>query len=121
MGARWDKLKSYINFFHSQFAKGGATNFMSGFGDWVPAGPKANGHLVGLYSYLKDLGIMAELAAAVGDKAVMENATAQRKVVADAFNAAFFDASKGCYGTCLQTENSMALWLNIVPDEHVDA
>ena len=121
----WEALQKYLDYWNGEYAKNGAKNFDSGFGDWVPAGPKADGHLVGMFAYLHDLELLEELAGAAGDSATAKAIAVQRQTTGKAFHAAFYNASEGYYGTGLQTENAMALWLGlqetggVIPSEQV--
>ena len=121
----WPALYKYLQYWDGEFTKHGIANFDSGFGDWVPAGPgKADGHLVGAFAYLHDMQLIEELAGAVGNTTVQAAVAAQRKAVGKAFHDHFKSAtSEGCYGSCLQTEQAMALWLAdvVVPAADLDA
>jgi len=113
----WPSLKLYASYWAKEYKKHGIANFDSGFGDWVPAGPKANGHLTGAFAYLHDLGLLEELAVGINDTAAASEFKAQRATVAAAFHKQWYVPSKSCYGTCLQSENAFALWADVVPKD----
>lgn len=97
-------LQRYINYWLAQVKSvGGIQNFPVGFGDWVPPPPvrKANGHLVGAFAHIRDLQLMADLATAIGNSQAATNYTNQIETYKTAFNAAFYDSSKKCYGKVL--------------------
>jgi len=77
-----------------------------------PPAPGANLHLVGAFSYLRDLTLYADLTEAVGDKLETENTQKRLSAMKDEFNSAFYDSNNKVYGSGLQTENAMGLWLN---------
>jgi len=115
----WPAMIQYFKYWKGEFAKNGAANFDSGFGDWVPAGPKSDGHLVGMFAYLHDLTLLEELANfAMNDTATLRDVRDQLDKAGKAFHSQFYD-KEGYYGSNLQTENAMALWLGdvVIPDE----
>jgi len=113
----WSSLQAYIAFFDGQYKKTGLKNFMVGFGDWVPPPPqpKADGHLVSAFSYLRDLSLYAELATAKGDTQLANQVLSQLSTLKMEFNTAFYNSNKKVYGSGLQTEIAMGLWLDAVP------
>jgi len=94
--------------------------YATGFGDWVPAGPMGNTHLIGAFALLHDLQMgasffnISDLPA--GPARAARCALLLRRAAAD-FHSAFFNASTGYYGTGLQTEQALPLYLGIVPKE----
>jgi len=113
----WVSLQAYIAFFDKSYQQTGIKNFFTGFGDWVPPppAPSANGHFVGAFAYLHDLVIYAEMADGIGQETVAKDVRQRLQGLIQEFNTAFYDSSKKMYGTGLQTETAMALWLHAVP------
>lgn len=113
----WPSLVRYANHWIQTIDTTPPSKFTTGFGDWVPAGPKADGHLTGMFAAMHDLTLITELAGAVGDATTKANASAAVAKAGAAFHAQWYDADKKCYGSCLQTENAVALWLgdSVVP------
>lgn len=94
--------------------------YATGFGDWVPAGPMGNRHLIGAYALLHDLKQGASFFQASAhpdgrDRAARCSALFEK--AAKDFHAAFFNETSGFYGTGLQTEQALPLSLGIVPPE----
>merc|ERR1712216_391732 len=111
----------YYNFFERGYNKTGIKNFMTGFGDWVPPppAPKADGHLVGSFSFLHDLKMGAEFFAASSHpdaEAQAQRCSALFDKLAAEFHGAFYNP-QGHYKSGLQTEQAMPLYLGIVPDD----
>ena len=114
----WEGLKLYANYWISKINTSTPTNFPSGFGDWVPAGPKADTHLTGMFAAMHDMGLIAEMAGAVGDSATASACKAARAKAGAEFHKQWFNAGKGGYNTGNQAENAMALWVgaDVTPD-----
>jgi len=94
-------------------------NFTTGYGDWVPPPPSAwsNAHLVGSFAYIHDLILYAAMADGIGETDIAAAVRKQVDTLIPEFNKAFYDPASKMYGTGLQTEVAMALWLGAVPDE----
>jgi hypothetical protein len=114
----WGGLKLYANYWIGKINTSTPTSFPSGFGDWVPAGPKADTHLTGMFAAMHDMGIIAEMAAAVGDVATASACKAARAKAGAEFHKQWYDAAKKGYNTANQAENAMALWVgaDVTPD-----
>ena len=69
--------------------------------------------------------LLRDMAAMLGNSTAVARYQARIQSLILAFNAAFYDAGKKCYGkngaTCLQTENAMGLWLKAVPAGDLEA
>ena len=120
----WPAVLKYANYWIAEIDKARPMDFPSGFGDWVQAGPtKSEPHLTGMFAALHDLGLVAEMATAIGAKTAAANATAARKKGGKQFYDTWYNASKSCFNACLQSENSYALWLgaDVVPAADVQA
>merc|ERR1719265_926601 len=61
------------------------------------------------------------MAEAIGDSESAADFKSQRASVAKAFHSQWYDASKTCYGSCLQAENAFALWADAVPQDSLEA
>ena len=117
----WDGLKLFAKFWMNQVATKNATQYPGGFGDWVAPGKKSNGALTGMFATMHDLGLIAEMAQAIGDTDTAAAATASRSKAGAEFHRAWYQEDKQCYSSCLQTENAFALWVgaDVVPSELV--
>ena len=125
----WPNVQSYINF---QWAKlnataGGIKKYYSNYGDWCPPpaqqgggqGAKPSGNFISASAFIGDVGHAVELATALGQSADAATWAALHATLTDAYNAAFYNAGPANYGNAngdgLQTANSVALALGVVP------
>ena len=115
----YSSLSKYYDHLEANFnASAGLTNYVTGFGDWVPAGPMGNKHLIGSFALLADLQKGADFFGASSHPDGAGRAQRCKDLFAKAaadFHRAFFNATMGYYGTGLQTEQAMPLYLGIVP------
>jgi hypothetical protein len=81
--------------------------------------PYSDGHLVGAFAYLRDLILYAELADGIGQTAIAQSVARRLVALKNEFNSAFFNSQKNVYGSGLQTENAMGLWLEAVPSNNL--
>lgn len=86
-----------------------------GLGDWVPAKTQTPSEITSTGYYYADARLLARAAALLGkaDEAAQYNALADQ--IRDAFNAKFYDAEKGTYGT--QTANGCAIYQGLVAED----
>ena len=118
--AHHDSLVRYYDHLEQLYrASTNLTAYATGFGDWVPAGPMGNKHLIGAFALLRDLQMGADFfggSSAAGAAAQAARCRALFAAAAADFHVAFFDAAKGYYGSGLQTEQVLPLRLGIVPE-----
>lgn len=125
----WPNVQAYINF---QWAKlnataGGIAKYYSNYGDWCPPpaqpgggqGPKPSGNFISASAFIGDVGHAVEMATALGKTADAATWSALHATLAAAYNAAFYNPAQNNYGNAngdgLQTANSVALALGVVP------
>jgi len=120
---QWPQMRKYSAFLDAQYKKGGLKNYYVGYGDWVPPPPakKAEGHLVSSFAVLRDLQILIEMADAIGETQDAADLRARYQPLCKEFNSAFYNSNTKTYGSGLQTEQSMGLWLGCVPPADLDA
>merc|ERR1712216_120584 len=109
--SHYASLQKYFGYFDMQYKKTGIANFFGGFGDWCPAGPKGDSHLVSAYSYLADLEKMIDMATAVGKQDDAKSYAATRQKLLTEYHTAFYNNATGAYKSGLQSEQSLPLWL----------
>ncbi|MBZ5544080.1 MAG: alpha-L-rhamnosidase, partial [Acidobacteriia bacterium] len=110
----YDGLKKYVEFLRSK-APDSVLRY-SYYGDWV-AIEHTPGALVSDAYYYYDVEILAKIAALLGrsaDAASYQQLGEQIKV---AFNREFYDTKRGVYANGTQTANTLALYLDLVPEE----
>jgi alpha-L-rhamnosidase len=120
--AHFESLARYYDYFEAGYNTTGLANFQTGFGDWVPPPPfpRADLHLTGAFAFLHDLKMGAEFFSAASNPAGAPRAAHCAQLftkLAAEFHTAFYDKGHGYYGTGLQTEQAMPLYLGIVPDQ----
>lgn len=118
-------MQKYVAYLSSK-----ATNNMldHGLGDWYDIGPNSPGEaqltpkkLTATAIYYYDIDIITKVARLLGKT---EDAKKYEKLalqVKNAFNAAFFDKETKRYSTGSQTAYAMALYMNLVEPEYIEA
>lgn len=115
-------MKKYIGYLQTK-----AENHIlsQGLGDWYDLGPERPGvsqltpmGVTGTAIYYYDLVILEKIAKKLGKPAEAESFRLLGIEVKNAFNKKFFDAEKVNYATGSQTANAMAIYMNLVPDQH---
>ncbi|KQR66877.1 alpha-L-rhamnosidase [Pedobacter sp. Leaf176] len=109
----YQSIKNYLNYVEGT-SKGYLTTF--GRGDWVPVKSTSDLEYTSSIYYYVDADIMAKAAKLFGNKNDFLHYSALAERIKKAINAKFFNAVTGIYGKGVQTELSMALQWNIVPD-----
>ena len=122
-----DALVRYYDYLEDQYnnCHGDMKTYRQGFGDWCPPPPavKSNGHLLGVFALAHDLQLGAEVFSGSPHPQAAEQAErCQRqlsKLLVDGqeFHTAFFNETIQLYGSGLQTEQALALFLGAVPDQ----
>jgi len=85
-------------------------------GDWVPVKSKSPVELTSSAYYFVDASILAKAAKLLGREEDNIRYTALANKIKDAINSKYLDTEKGIYGKGVQTELSVPLKWNIVPD-----
>lgn len=118
----YDTMKRYVAYLGSR-----ATNHIVnyGLGDWYDIGPNPPGvsqltpvALPATAFYYYDNWVLAQVAALLGKADEAAEFATRAEAIRTAFNRAFFDAQKLCYGTCSQTANAIPLVMNLVEPEN---
>ncbi len=110
----YDNIKRYVDYIDEQYPSG-LTDW--GLGDWVPVKsvtPKE--YTSSTYFYIDAL-ILAKTADLFGKKEDAEHYSALAEKIKSAINQKFLNYGTGIYGTGLQTELSVALYWDLVPEE----
>lgn len=110
----YDNIKRYVDHITS-IAPEGLTTW--GLGDWVPVKSKSPVELTSTAYYFADAQILAKTAKLLGKNDDFEQYSKLADKIYKAFNAKYFDKTKGIYGSGLQTELSVALYWGLVPTE----
>ena len=118
-----DSLCRFFDHVEALYNSTGAGHFAEGnmYGDWVvpPPATMGNKSLIAMYAMLNDLRMGQTFFA--GSPAAGAAARARRCAwlfarAATDFHDAFFDEERGMYGSGLQTEQALPLFLGIVPE-----
>ena len=111
----WPMMQGWMAFLDEFGVKDGI--IANGLGDWCPPGTNAKIHtptaLTSTALYYQSLDAMRQMALALGKPDEADHYAAQAAVVKQAFNARFFNASSGDYGS--QTGTAVALHSGLVP------
>ncbi|GAB3897754.1 glycoside hydrolase family 78 protein [Larkinella knui] len=96
-----------------------------GLGDWCDLGPKPPGEsqltpkgITATATYYYDLTILEKTARLLEKKADADHYNQLARAVKQAFNAKYYDAEKGQYGSGSQTSNAMPIYMNLVTPEN---
>jgi len=110
----YDNIKRYVDYIDEQYPTG-ITDW--GLGDWVPVKsvtPKE--YTSSTYFYIDAL-ILAKTAKLFGKMTDFERYSTLAEKIKSAINKKYLDYETGIYGSGLQTELSVALHWNLVPEE----
>jgi alpha-L-rhamnosidase len=108
----YENIKRYTDHIDALYPTG-LTNW--GLGDWVPVKSKAPVELTSTCYYFADAAILANAAKLFGKQADYKKYTALAAKIKAAFNAKYFNAATGVYGSGLQTEMAVPLYWGLVP------
>jgi len=111
----YNNIKAYVDYVES-ISKGSLTTF--GRGDWVPVKSSSSLEYTSSVYFYTDAVIMAKTAGIFGKK---EDEAHYRELAArirKAINDKYFNPQTCSYGSGVQTELSMALQWNVVPEEY---
>ena len=110
----YDGIREYVEFLRSK-AEGGLLKY-SYYGDWV-AVEKCPGAIVSSFYYYYDVQVLADMARILGKT---EDAAAYDKLAGEikaAFHKEYFNPKTGDYADGTQTANTLALFLDLAPEE----
>jgi alpha-L-rhamnosidase len=108
-------IKSYVDYVES-ISKDGLTTF--GRGDWVPVKSSSSLEYTSSVYFYTDAIIMAKTARIFGRTKDESYYTALATKIRNAINNKYFNKETCLYGSGVQTELSMALQWNVVPEEY---
>lgn len=110
----YDNIKRYVDYVDSN-----SSEHLSawGRGDWVPVSTGSDKQLMSSIYFFIDADILAKAAALFGRVADAERYSRLASDIRDAINDRFLDHEKGIYASGSQTEMSMPLMWNIVPED----
>jgi len=109
----YDGVKEWTDYLRTR-SREGILDY-SYYGDWVPI-EKTPGNLVSTAMYYWSTDLVSRMAGILGKSGDAEAYRKQADGIKDAFNAKFWNASTGAYGTGTQTAQILPLFLNMVPD-----
>jgi len=108
----YDNIKRYVDHI-TEISPSGLTTW--GLGDWVPVKSKSPVELTSTAYYFTDASILARAAGLLGKAQDQQQYSALAEKIRKAFNAKYYHAESGLYGSGLQTEMSIALYWGLVP------
>jgi alpha-L-rhamnosidase len=109
----YDNIKKYVTYVEGT-SNGYLTKF--GRGDWVPVKSTSDLEYTSSVYFFVDATILAKAAKLFGFNEDHIKYTALAENIKNAINAKFFNAQTGIYGKGVQTEQSMALQWDVVPE-----
>jgi alpha-L-rhamnosidase len=109
----YENIKRYVNYIQS-ISKAGLTTF--GRGDWVPVKSESSLEFTSSIYYFADATILAKAAKLLGKTSDAAYYSALAQTIKSAINTKYFDAKTGIYNKGVQTELSMPLLWEIVPE-----
>ncbi len=109
----YDNIKRYVDHI-TEISPTGLTSW--GLGDWVPVKSKTPVEFTSSAYYYVDAIILAKAAKILGKEEDHEHYLALANKIKTAFNQKYLNAATGMYGSGLQTELSVPLQWNLVPD-----
>lgn len=110
----YENIKRYVNYV-DRISPDGLTSF--GRGDWVPVKSGSNLELTSSIYFYVDANILASTAKLLGKEDDYKKYDALRNKIKQAINTKFLDRSTGIYASGTQTELSMPLHWQLVPDD----
>ena len=110
----YENIKRYVNYV-DRISVGHLTSW--GRGDWVPVKTRSNKELTSSVYYYVDTRILAQAAKLFGKQADYEHYSALAEKIKDAINDKFLNRATGIYADGSQTELSVPLQWDVVPDD----
>jgi len=114
----YENIKRYVDYV-SSISPNGLTTF--GRGDWVPVKSTSNLELTSSVYYFVDAQILANAAKLFGKDSDYQKYHNLSLKIKNAINQKFLNTSLGIYATGTQTELSVPLHWNVVPQEYTAA
>jgi len=114
LGDCYWNIKRYVDHI-TDISPSGLTTW--GLGDWVPVKSKSPVELTSSVYYFVDASILANASKVLGREEDHIRYTALAQKIKDAINSKYLDRDKGIYGHGVQTELSVPLKWNIVPED----
>lgn len=111
----YDNMKRYVELI-TEKSENNLTSW--GLGDWIPVTTKPPVEFTSSVYYFVDADILAKTAAILGKQADSIHYSQLAQAIKKAFNEKFFNPETKLYGTGSQTELSMPLYWNLVPQEY---
>lgn len=108
----YDNLKRYVDHINEAYPSG-LTSW--GLGDWIPVKSKAQVELTSSAYYFADVTILTKAAKLFGKNTDYVTYTKLAQKIQNTFNTKYFNKAQGIYGTGIQTEMSVPLYLGLVP------
>lgn len=110
----YESLKKFVDHINELYPTG-ITDW--GLGDWVPVKSVTPKEFTSTAYYFVDASILAKIAGILGKPADSEKYFALAEKIKTALNEKYLDRETGMYGSGLQTELSVPLQWNFVPEE----
>ncbi|MDP4276126.1 MAG: family 78 glycoside hydrolase catalytic domain [Bacteroidota bacterium] len=110
----YDGIKRYVDMLERK-SKDGLINW--GLGDWVPFREESNVELISSLYFYKDVFILSESAKLFGLTDDQQKYSVLANSIKEAINRKFLDQQTGVYAKGTQTEQSAALYFQVVPDQ----
>lgn len=110
-------IKKYVNHIDALYPSGLTT---WGLGDWVPVKSKSPVELTSSIYYYADVQILSKAAKLFGNQQDYNKYTALASKIKNAINHKYLNKETGIYGEGLQTELSMPLFWDVVPNELIE-
>ncbi len=110
----YDNIKRYVDYIDEQYPSG-ITDW--GLGDWVPVKSQAPKEFTSSAYYYVDAVILSKAAKILGKQSDYEKYAALADKIKLAINEKYLNRETGMYGSGLQTELSVALHRDLVPED----
>jgi alpha-L-rhamnosidase len=110
----YDNIKRYVDYIEENYPSG-ITDW--GLGDWVPVNSVTPKEFTSSAYYYVDAVILSKAAKLLGKNEDAEKYSTLADKIKTAVNEKYLNRESGMYGSGLQTELSVALHWNLVPDE----
>ncbi len=110
----YDNIRNYVDYITSISPTGIC---YWGLGDWVPVKSKSPVELTSTAYYYTDVMVLSKAAGLLGKKADQEKYARLASDIKQAFNDKFLNEATGIYAEGHQTELSVPLYWDLVPDE----
>ena len=113
----YDRIKLYLDHL-SEISPEHLTDW--GLGDWVPIKSVSSVELTSSVYFYTDAVLLSKIAGVLGEKEDAEKYRALAGKVKDAINEKFLNREKGIYASGFQTELSLPLFWDVVPEEMIE-